>query len=160
MPIAWTRPSNWHAPRLDSPEVRALGLDLGERRVGVAVCDSAGTVATPVETLVRTGDPDRDIQAIAHQVNEWQAEIVVVGLPVSLDGSEGPAARTARAAIARLGRLLDVPVVSYDERLTTVVAERSLKEQQMKGPQRRGVVDRVAAAVILQSWLDAGMPRG
>ena len=125
----------------------------------MAVCDSAGTVATPVETLVRTGDPDRDLQAIADQVRQWEAEIVVVGLPISLDGSEGPAARTARAEISRLEKLLEVPVVSYDERLTTVIAERSLMEQQMKGPQRRGVVDRVAAAVILQSWLDAGMPR-
>ena len=140
--------------------MRALGLDLGERRVGVAVCDSAGTVATPVETLIRTGDPDRDLQAIADQVHEWEAEIVVVGLPISLDGSEGPSARTARAEIGRLERLLAVPVVSYDERLTTVIAERSLMEQQMKGPRRRGVVDRVAAAVVLQSWLDAGMPRG
>ena len=140
--------------------MRALGLDLGERRVGVAVCDSAGTVATPVETLLRTGDPDRDLQAVAEQVHQWQAEIVVVGLPVSLDGSEGPAARAARTEIDRLERLLGVPVVSYDERLTTVIAERSLMEQQMKGPKRRGVVDRVAAAVTLQSWLDAGMPRG
>lgn len=140
--------------------MRALGLDLGERRVGVALCDSAGTVATPVETLARTGDPDRDLQAIADQVYQWEAEIVVVGLPISLDGSEGPAARTARDETARLERLLEVPVVSYDERLTTVIAERSLMEQQMKGPQRRGVVDQVAAAVMLQSWLDAGMPRG
>lgn len=140
--------------------MRALGLDLGERRVGVAVCDSAGTVATPVETLLRTGDPDRDLQAVAEQVHQWQAEIVVVGLPVSLDGSEGPAAQAAREEIDRMEGLLDVPVVSYDERLTTVIAERSLMDQQMKGPKRRGVVDRVAAAVTLQSWLDAGMPRG
>ena len=139
--------------------MRALGLDLGERRVGVAVCDAAGTVATPVETLVRTGDPERDLAAVAAQVSEWQAEIVVVGLPISLDGTEGPAARAARTEIDRLGRFLDVPVVSYDERLTTVIAERSLMEQQMKGPKRRGVVDQVAAAVMLQSWLDAGMPR-
>ncbi len=140
--------------------MRALGLDLGERRVGVAVCDAAGTVATPVETLVRSGDAERDLDAVAAQVADWQAEIVVVGLPISLDGSEGPAARTARAEIDLLGRFLDVPVVSYDERLTTVIAERSLMEQQMKGPKRRGVVDQVAAAVMLQSWLDAGMPRG
>ena len=139
--------------------MRALGLDLGERRVGVAVCDAAGTVATPVETLLRTGDAERDMAAVAAQVGDWQAEIVVVGLPISLDGSEGPAARAARAEIDRLGRFLDVPVVSYDERLTTVIAERSLMEQQMKGPKRRGVVDQVAAAVMLQSWLDAGMPR-
>ena len=140
--------------------MRALGLDLGERRVGVAVCDSAGTVATPVETLVRSGDAEADLRAIADQVREWQVEIVVVGLPLSLDGTEGPAATAARTEIDRLGRLLSVPVVSYDERLTTVIAERSLMEQQMKGPRRRGVVDQVAAAVILQSWIDAGMPRG
>ena len=147
-------------PVRSASRVRALGLDLGERRVGVAVCDSAGTVATPVETLMRSGDAQRDLRAIVDQVREWQAEIVVVGMPISLDGGEGPAARAARAEIERLGRLLDVPVVSYDERLTTVIAERSLIEQQMKGPRRRGVVDQVAAAVILQSWLDAGMPRG
>ena len=140
--------------------MRALGLDLGERRVGVAVCDSAGTVATPVETLVRRGDAEADLRAIADQVREWQVEIVVVGLPLSLDGTEGPAATAARTEIDRLERLLSVPVVSYDERLTTVIAERSLMEQQMKGPRRRGVVDQVAAAVILQSWIDAGMPRG
>ena len=140
--------------------MRALGLYLGERRVGVAVCDAAGTVATPVETLVRSGDPERDLDAVAAQVTDWQAEIVVVGLPISLDGSAGPAARAAHAEIDRLRRFLDVPVVSYDERLTTVIAERSLMEQQMKGPKRRGVVDQVAAAVMLQSWLDAGMPGG
>ena len=126
----------------------------------MAVCDSAGTVATPVETLVRSGQAETDLRAIADQVREWQAEIVVVGLPLSLDGTEGPAAKAARAEIDRLDRLLSVPVVSYDERLTTVIAERSLMEQQMKGPRRRGVVDQVAAAVILQSWIDAGMPRG
>ena len=140
--------------------MRALGLDLGERRVGVAVCDSSATVATPVETLVRSGDRARDLQAIADQVSEWQAEIVVVGLPLSLDGTEGPAAKAARTEIDHLDRFLSVPVVSYDERLTTVIAERSLMEQQMKGPRRRNVVDQVAAAVILQSWIDAGMPRG
>ena len=126
----------------------------------VAVCDAAGTVATPVETLIRSGDAERDLASVAAQVSDWQAEIVVVGLPISLDGTEGPAARAARAEIDRLVRFLDVPVVSYDERLTTVIAERSLMEQQMKGPKRRGVVDQVAAAVILQSWLDAGMPHG
>ncbi len=146
------------SPTRPPVDVRALGLDLGERRVGVAVCDSAGTVATPVETLVRSGDPERDLRSITDLVSEWQAEIVVVGMPLSLDGTEGPAAVGARAEIDRLERLLAVPVVSYDERLTTVIAERSLMEQQMRGPERRGVVDQVAAAVMLQSWLDAGMP--
>lgn len=126
----------------------------------MAVCDSAGTVATPVETLVRCGDLNRDLEAIADRVQEWEAEIVVVGLPRSLDGSEGPAARAARAEIDRLGRSLPVPVVSYDERLTTVIAEQRLMEQEVTGQARRAVVDQVAAAVILQSWIDAGMPHG
>ena len=138
--------------------MRAVGIDLGERRVGVAVCDSAGTVATPVETIGRGGGPEQFLAAVAAVVDDWGAEIVVVGLPVSLDGSEGPAAVAARSEIDRFERHLRVPVVAYDERLTTVIAERSLMEQQMTGPRRRKVVDQVAAAVMLQSWLDAGMP--
>ena len=140
--------------------MRALGLDLGTRRIGVAVCDSAGTVATPVETLVRGGDAQRDRRAVADLVNEWEAEIVVVGLPISLDGSQGPAARAALTETEKLRQYLSVPVVSYDERLTTVIAHRKLTEQEMPGRARRSVVDQVAAAVMLQSWLDAGMPDG
>ena len=140
--------------------MRALGIDLGDRRVGIAVCDSAGTVATPVQTLVRSGDARRDLESIAGLVQEWEAEIVVVGLPLSLDGSEGPAARSALAQTDKLRQVLGVPVVSHDERLTTVIAHRRLAEQDVDGRARRGMVDQVAAAVMLQSWLDAGMPGG
>ena len=140
--------------------MRALGIDLGDRRVGIAVCDSAGTVATPVQTLVRSGDARRDLESIADLVQEWEAEIVVVGLPLSLDGSEGPAARSALAQTDKLRQVLGVPVVSHDERLTTVIAHRRLAEQDVDGRARRGMVDQVAAAVMLQSWLDAGMPGG
>ena len=140
--------------------MRALGIDLGDRRVGIAVCDSAGAVATPVQTLVRSGDARRDLESIADLVQEWEAEIVVVGLPLSLDGSEGPAARSALAQTAKLRQVLGVPVVSHDERLTTVIAHRRLAEQDVDGRARRGMVDQVAAAVMLQSWLDAGMPGG
>ena len=140
--------------------MRALGIDLGDRRVGIAVCDSAGTVATPVQTLVRSGDARRDLESIADLVQEWEAVIVVVGLPLSLDGSEGPAARSALAQTDKLRQVLGVPVVSHDERLTTVIAHRRLAEQDVDGRARRGMVDQVAAAVMLQSWLDAGMPGG
>lgn len=139
--------------------MRALGLDLGDRRVGVAVCDSAGTVATPVTTLTRSGDTGRDVAAIHNLVSEWEAEIVVVGLPRSLSGREGPAARAARAEIRKLRQSLDVPVVAWDERLTTVIAERQLIEQNVRRRKRRKIVDQLAAMLILQSWLDAGMPR-
>lgn len=138
--------------------MRALGLDLGSKRIGVAVSDTAGTVATPVSTLERSGDRKTDHRAIAALVSEWQAVIVVVGMPLSLDGGEGPAARAAGIEIERLAASLTVPVVSYDERLTTVTAERSLMEQRIKRRERRRVIDQVAAAVILQSWLEAGRP--
>ena len=140
--------------------MRALGLDLGSKRIGVSVSDSDGTLATPIETLQRQGSRAVDHKAIAELVREWEAEIVVVGLPLSLDGTKGPAAEEAESEITALGDTLTVPVVPYDERLTTVTAERSLMEQGITGPARRRVVDQVAAAVILQAWLDAGMPRG
>ena len=140
-------------PRSVSDPVRALGVDLGSKRVGVAV--SSGTLATPYEVLARTGDRARDHARIGELVAEAGAEIVVVGLPLSLDGSIGPAAQRAIDEAAELAAALDVPVRTWDERLSTVTAERSLMEQNLRAPARRRVVDKVAAAVILQSWLDA-----
>jgi putative Holliday junction resolvase len=134
--------------------VRALGLDLGSRRIGVAVSDSDGRVAVPYEVVVRCGDRDRDRARIVELVEETEAEVVVVGLPLSLDGSSGRAAERAEAEVRRLRAVLAVPVTTYDERLTTVTAERSLREMQMTGAARRQVVDKVAAAVLLQGWLD------
>lgn len=138
--------------------MRALGLDLGSKRVGVAISDSRGSLATPIEVLKRVGDRKREHRAIADLVEEWEAEIVVVGMPYSLDGSMGPAAKLCRSEAKALGDALTVPVVTYDERLSTVTAERSLKEQNMLADARRRVIDKVAASVILQAWLDSGMP--
>lgn len=138
--------------------MRALGLDLGQKRVGVAVSDSAGALAMPIEVLDRLGDRPREHRAIADLVAEWEAEIVVVGLPYNMDGSAGSQARKYAAEAKVLGDTLDVPVVLYDERLTTVTAERNLMEQNMNAQERRRVVDKVAASVMLQSWLDAGRP--
>ena len=138
--------------------MRALGLDLGQKRIGVAVSDAAGTLAMPIEVLDRLGDRPREHRAIADLVTEWEAEIVVVGLPYNMDGSAGPMARKYTSEAKRLGDTLQVPVVLYDERLTTVTAERNLMEQNMDARDRRRVVDKVAASVMLQSWLDAGMP--
>lgn len=133
---------------------RALGLDLGSRRIGVAVSDGDGTVATPIE-VIDARDRPRARREIADLVTEWEAEVVVVGHPLSLDGSEGPAARSARAEAEELAELLDVPVELHDERLTTVTAHQTLKELEMSGAARRRVVDQVAAAVLLQSWLES-----
>lgn len=133
--------------------MRAIGVDLGSKRVGVAV--SSGTLATPYEVLARTGSRAKDHARIRELVDEAGAEIVVVGLPLSLDGSIGPAARRAIDEAAELAEALPVPVETWDERLSTVSAERSLMEQNLRAPARRRVVDKVAAAVILQAWLDA-----
>lgn len=135
--------------------VRALGLDLGERRIGVAVSDRSGTVATPLEVIVRSGSRRRDHERIARLVVDEEADVVVVGLPLSMNGRMGPAARAAVTEMRGLGSVVGVPVFTHDERLTTVTAERSLREAGLDGRARRKVVDKVAAAVMLQAWLDS-----
>ena len=140
-------------------DMRAIGIDLGSKRIGVAVSDSKGSLATPIEVLERQGDRRREHLALADLATEWEAEIVVVGVPYNMDGSLGPAAKKHLREAKALGEALGLEVVAYDERLTTVSAERFLMQQEMKADARRRVVDKVAAAVMLQSWLDAGMPR-
>ena len=139
--------------------MRALGLDLGSKRIGVAVSDSDGRVATPIEVVHRAGDRQGEHSALADLAEEWEVEVVVVGIPYSLDGTTGPMAQAMAAEAVELERVLGarsrVPVETYDERLTTVTAERTLREQDLRAPERRKVVDMVAAAVMLQAWLDA-----
>jgi putative Holliday junction resolvase len=133
---------------------RALALDLGERRIGVAVSDSGGKLATPVTVVQRTRDRPRDHRAIAALVAEYDVDAVVVGLPLSLDGSQGPAARSVLDECAALAEQIRVPIHTHDERFTTTTAERVLSDQQLDGRARRKVVDMVAASIILQDWLD------
>lgn len=135
--------------------LRVVGIDLGSKRIGVALSDPTGTLASPYTVLQRRGDPAQDHRAIAAIVEEAEAERVVVGLPLSLDGSMGPAAKAAAAEADALAAALPVPVETYDERLTTVTADKSMMERRMKADARRRVVDKVAAAVMLQAWLDA-----
>ena len=135
--------------------MRALGLDLGSKRIGVAVSDRTGTIASPLMVLQRTGSRRTDHERIAALVREEEAEILVVGMPRSLSGGAGPAARAATAEIEALASVVGVPVETTDERFTTVTANRALAESGVRGQARRQVVDKVAAAVILQSWLDA-----
>ena len=133
---------------------RVLALDLGSKRVGVAVSDATATLASPAATIERSGDQDRDHARVAALVAEEGAGLVLVGLPLNMDGSAGPAASAARAEAGALGTVLNVPVVLVDERLTTVTADRVLLEQGLRAPERRRRVDRAAAAVLLQAWLD------
>lgn len=139
--------------------MRVVGIDPGTRRVGVAVSDNGGRVAAPHGVLVRTGDDPADRAALVALITELEAAHVVVGLPLSLDGSAGPAARWAMAEAEALRALLGVPLDLHDERLTTVTARRSQFPGQ-KRSSRKKPIDGQAAAVMLQSWLDGVSRRG
>ena len=137
---------------------RAVGIDLGSRRIGIAVSDSAGTVALPRTTLVRSGDAEGDRRRLVDLIVEEEAVVVVVGLPLSLDGSRGAAAVGAVDEAAALSVLLEergVAVELFDERLTTVTAHQKLAAGGTAERGRRDVVDQVAAAVMLAAWLES-----
>jgi putative holliday junction resolvase len=132
---------------------RVLGLDLGQARIGVSISDDRRTVAVPLGTI-HTGAP-QDVKALAAIVRDHDVVEIVVGLPVSMSGREGEAAGLARAFAKTLESYLNVPVHLHDERLTTVEAERALRERGVGRRTRREVVDQAAATLILQAWLDA-----
>jgi putative pre-16S rRNA nuclease len=132
---------------------RAIGVDLGTRRIGIAISDSKGKVATPYAVLHRTNDED-DARAIAEIAAAEGATLIVLGHPLSLDGSRGDAALVAEAFAAKLhesGRR----VTLWDERFTTTEANKKLRSTGKKSRERRAIVDKVAAQVMLQAYLDA-----
>lgn len=137
--------------------MRVLALDVGERRVGIAIGDPTGTVARPLQALVR-GSREEDFAAITALVAEHDVGLVVVGQPLSLDGTEGPQARRVARYAEALAAMMPVPVVAWDERFTTVAAEDILRQnrrQKKRQARTRGEVDSIAAAVILQGYLDS-----
>ncbi len=136
---------------------RVLGLDLGAKRIGVACSDSGRLLASPWGTIERSGDPERDRDAVVDAVRDAHVGVVVVGLPLSLSGARGPAARAALGEAEALRNRLEplgVRVETADERLTTVEAQRSLRAAGRTGKAARRVVDEAAAMVLLQAWLD------
>ena len=142
-------------PRRGSGRVAAF--DLGAKRIGVAYSDSGRTLASPWGTIERSGDPGRDLAAMVDAVREVEASAVVVGLPLSLSGEQGPAARAALAEAEALRQALEplgVALETADERLTTVEAQRALRAAGKTGRAARRVVDSAAAMVLLQAWLD------
>lgn len=138
---------------------RVMGLDYGERRIGVALSDPLGLTAQPLVTVERTS-LDADLGVLADLVREHDVRRVVIGLPLSLKGERGERARAAEGFGRRLARASGVPVEAWDERLTSVQAERALLEGDMRRSRRREVIDRAAAMLILQSWLDAHPDQG
>jgi len=143
----------------DAPS-RAVGIDLGEARIGLAASDPGGSIALPLETLDRVG-PRQDVERVARRVRELEASVVVVGLPKLMSGEEGSQALLVREFAERLARLLrDVPVELWDERLTTAEAERTMISGGVDRRRRRKFVDPIAAALILQGYLDARRRQG
>ena len=136
-----------------SGRTRVLGIDVGSVRIGLAISDETCTIASPLATVPnesRTLWP-----RIEREMEDRQVDRVVIGLPRLLDGTEGEAAASARAFAAELGRRTTVDIELWDERFTTTIAERSLIAGGVRRKRRREVIDSVAAAVLLQSWLDA-----
>lgn len=138
--------------------MKTIAFDIGTSRVGVAVSDPAGIIATPVQVVLRSDDPARDAAALAGIAGSHGAERIVAGLPVTLRGDEGPAAQQVREFVALLREHAAVEVVLWDERLTTAIAERAMIAADASRGRRRDTVDQVAAALILQSYLDARRP--
>jgi putative Holliday junction resolvase len=134
--------------------VRALGLDIGERRIGVAVSDPTGTVSTPL-TVLDARALARDASPLRRLVEDYEPQLLVVGLPLTLVGEEGPQARTVKSTVQRLIAPLGIPVAYHDERFSSTAANRAMADAGADERARRGSVDMVAASLLLQSYLDA-----
>ena len=133
--------------------MRYLGLDVGDRRIGMALSDETATLATPLPTFVRVG-PRQDVRRVAELARRHEAGAVVVGLPLNMDGSRGPQAEKVLRFCEELRKASGVPVHTLDERLTSVAAEEILAERGVAPKERKAKVDAVAATLILQEYLD------
>ncbi len=116
--------------------------------------DSSGVIASPLTVVMRSSTHAQDHKKIQELIDEYEVDCVVVGMPLSMSGKVGPAAKSAQEEIKELEIALSVPIYSYDERLTSKTANESMMQANMKGQARRRIVDKIAAAVMLQGWLD------
>lgn len=137
--------------------MRTLGLDFGTKTIGVAASDALGLTAQTVTTIRRTS-LKADLAALKDLVRHYEADRFVVGLPLNMDGTEGPRAEATRRFVDALTQVLGLPVELWDERLSTVAAQRTLLEADVSRAKRREVIDQMAAQFILQGWLDAKRP--
>ena len=134
-------------------KISALGLDVGNKRIGVAGCDGTGLIATGLTTINRTTFAS-DVAQLQELVEKRDVQILVVGLPYLMDGTLGTQARKVQNFTVRLAAALNLPVEYVDERLTSFEAEEQMKAQGRSPSQNKGLIDRKAAAIILQQWLD------
>jgi putative Holliday junction resolvase len=133
---------------------KILGLDLGSKTIGVAISDDLMLTAQVLTSIKRTV-PAKDLADILALVNEYQVQEIVVGLPINMDGTKGESARQAEAFIEKLRETFLIKIIPWDERLSTVAAERILLEGDLSRKKRRKVIDRLSAAIILQGYLDS-----
>ncbi|UKO99101.1 Holliday junction resolvase RuvX [Nostoc sp. UHCC 0870] len=134
--------------------ISALGLDVGSKRIGIAGCDRTGLIATGITTLERTSF-DQDVAQIRNLVHEREVQVLVIGLPYSMDGSIGFQARHVQKFANRLAKALQLPIEYVDERLTSFQAEQLLIAENRSPSRNKGLIDRKAASLILQQWLDS-----
>ena len=133
--------------------VAALGLDVGSKRIGVAGCDGLGLIATGITTIWRTSFPE-DIAQLTAIISERQVEILVLGLPYTMDGKIGSQAKQVQKFARRVSTVIELPIEYIDERLTSYAAEEMMKAANISVSQNKATIDRIAAAVILQQWLE------
>ncbi|MBE9047014.1 Holliday junction resolvase RuvX [Pleurocapsales cyanobacterium LEGE 10410] len=134
-------------------KVSALGLDVGKKRMGIAGCDGTGLIATGLTTIYRTSWAE-DLRQLKEIIEEREVDILVIGLPYNLNGTIGFQAKQVQKFADRVAKSLQIPIEYVDERLTSVEAESQLKAQKQFSSRNKGAVDRRAAAIILQQWLD------
>jgi len=138
--------------------MRILGLDVGDKTIGVAISDELGWTAQALEVIQRKGW-NQDIMRIKEILNEYQVDEIIVGLPKDMRGKEGAQAKKVREFLEKLQTKVDLPIMTWDERFTTVSAERTLLEGDLSRAKRKKVIDKVAAQVILQGYLDRAQVR-
>jgi putative holliday junction resolvase len=134
--------------------VAALGLDVGNKRIGVAGCDGLGLIATGITTIWRSSVQE-DIKQLNEIILDRQVEILVLGLPYTMDGNLGSQAKQVQKFARKVAAVIELPIEYVDERLTSYAAEEMMKAANISVSQNKATIDRIAAAVILQQWLDA-----
>lgn len=138
---------------------RVLAVDWGQRRIGIALSDESRAIASPMMVLHRSSSLDHDLNHIVQICGQHDVSLIIFGLPVRLDGTMGPEAEGVLQVIEKLGERTDITVQTWDERLSTTAAEKALLEGNVSRKKRRGVIDQVAAALVLQSYLDSQTDR-
>lgn len=135
-------------------DMRILALDVGTKNIGMAVCDPLGITAQSLPTIRRKGDTDKDVQFVTDAIKEYGVETIVVGLPKNMNGTEGPSCDMAKEFAAEVAQKMDTPIVFWDERLTSRMAENAMIEADLTRKKRKQKVDSLAAILILQNYLD------